>query len=425
MTRTLGQVLRVVLLAIFTAGSAAAGTVSGVVRNGTTGALAAGADVVLIQLQGGMETVANTKTDAQGRYRLEHPGIGRQPMLIRVNFRGVNFHQSLPPGRDTADVEVFEPTADARAMEVASRLIFLQPNGPSLMIGEEYALQNNLKPPSAYYKADGNFEFQLPEGGELAQVSAWGPSAMPVVQGTIDRGPGRYAIAFAFRPGENGVRLSYQVPYATNQTVLRLSSGYAAARVLVVAPPTMQVSGTSFQSAGTEQGWNVYARAAVPAGTAFDLAVSGTAPPPAASGQPGGGDQQNRDSGRPTQVLPGRLESLRWPVIGGFAALFGLGAFTLWRRPAVGASQPPAPPTNAPKSRRTRKKPVSTAPAALSDEVAQVAADLDRSVSQSLDELKDALFRLELRRQAGAISEEDYARERARTEKVLRDLVRG
>ena len=39
--------------------------------------------------------------------------------------------------------------------------------------------------------------------------------------------------------------------------------------------------------------------------------------------------------------------------------------------------------------------------------------------------LKDTLFRLELRRQAGTISEEEYNQERARAEKVLRDLVRG
>ena len=43
----------------------------------------------------------------------------------------------------------------------------------------------------------------------------------------------------------------------------------------------------------------------------------------------------------------------------------------------------------------------------------------------SLDELKDSLFRLELRRQAGTISEEDYARERERIDATLRNLVRG
>ena len=52
-------------------------------------------------------------------------------------------------------------------------------------------------------------------------------------------------------------------------------------------------------------------------------------------------------------------------------------------------------------------------------------ADVNREVRGSLDELKDVLFRLELRRQAGTISEEDYARERDRIEKTLRDLVKG
>jgi hypothetical protein len=42
-----------------------------------------------------------------------------------------------------------------------------------------------------------------------------------------------------------------------------------------------------------------------------------------------------------------------------------------------------------------------------------------------LDALKETIFRLELRRQAGTITEEEYAQERARTEKMLRDLVRG
>ena len=54
-----------------------------------------------------------------------------------------------------------------------------------------------------------------------------------------------------------------------------------------------------------------------------------------------------------------------------------------------------------------------------------VPKELDVAIGTSLDGLKERLFRLELRRQAGTISEEEYALERASTEKVLRDLVRG
>ncbi|MGH9593639.1 MAG: hypothetical protein ACRD5L_11140, partial [Bryobacteraceae bacterium] len=52
-------------------------------------------------------------------------------------------------------------------------------------------------------------------------------------------------------------------------------------------------------------------------------------------------------------------------------------------------------------------------------------AQVNREVGTSLDDLKDAIFRLELRRQAGTISEEDYAAQRAKAEKIIRDLVRG
>jgi len=139
MTKNCLRVVLVMLLTLSVAGAAEAGTVSGVVRNATKGSVAAGVDVILIQLQRGMEAVANTKTDAQGHYQLEHASIGLQPMLVRVNYRGVNFHQALPPGRNIADVEVFEQTTNASAMQVASRVIVLQPDGPHLVVGEEYA----------------------------------------------------------------------------------------------------------------------------------------------------------------------------------------------------------------------------------------------------------------------------------------------
>ncbi len=36
---------------------------------------------------------------------------------------------------------------------------------------------------------------------------------MPVVQAPIDKTKGHFAIAYAFRPGENIVRYSYEIPY--------------------------------------------------------------------------------------------------------------------------------------------------------------------------------------------------------------------
>ena len=62
-------------IALFTQ-TAFAGTLDGTVKNGTNGKIATGTDVILIQLQGGMQPVANTKTDAQGHYHFDNPQLG-------------------------------------------------------------------------------------------------------------------------------------------------------------------------------------------------------------------------------------------------------------------------------------------------------------------------------------------------------------
>jgi hypothetical protein len=53
---------------LFAFATAAAGTVTGVIHNGTDGKIAAGVDVILIQLQVGMQPVVNTKSDAKGAH---------------------------------------------------------------------------------------------------------------------------------------------------------------------------------------------------------------------------------------------------------------------------------------------------------------------------------------------------------------------
>lgn len=447
----------VLLLALATAASA--GTVTGVVHNGTDGKIAGGVDVILIQLQGGMQPVVNTKSDAQGAFKFDFPAIGQQPMLIRAVYHGVMFHQPLPPGRDKVDVTVYEPSGDPKMVNVGSRVIVLQPNGNNLLVGEEYALQNQSQPPKAFFNEKGDFAFQLPQGAQLGQVSSWGPSGMPVVQGTMDKGKGKYAIAYAFQPGDNGVRFSYQLPYPSNHADLRLTSDYSVGRVMLVAPPSVQVKSDGFNAAGTEQGFNLYTRDSIPAGLPFDLSVSGTAPPPQASQNDQQGNDQdpavNSRANETIQALPNRLDSLRWIIIGGFAALFALGVLLVWRQPtlatAAGAGSLPVPhsPAAGPRKRKeplaVQAKPAAatfasgrpavptTSPAAPAAHVASAAAPsavadapaIEQEVQNSLDGLKDKLFRLELRRQAGTISEEDYARERARTEAILRELVQG
>jgi hypothetical protein len=439
-------------LLFFTGSPAFAGTVTGTVTNGTTGKPAASVDVILIQLQGTMRPIASTKTDAQGRYSFDNPALGAGPMLIRAVYRGVNYHEPATPGKSTVDVQVFEPTDRASAFSVTAHAIILQPSGSDLVVGEEYNISNKTQPPVAYYRADGSFLFSLPEGAQLSDVSVVGTSGMPVVQTPIDKGKNENAIDFPFRPGDSVVRISYRVPYAGNQANLRFLSYYAADRLAVFAPPSVRFTSAGFTPSGQTQGFSVYMRESVAPKTPITVSVFGAAPPPApdngaASSAANGDDSQNpsvnsrADSAAETPVasvtnFPARLDSLKWILVGGFAALFVLGSIYVWRQPQAAPAGVPngmSPPTLPNQNAVSPAGPAGRLDftyglEAGGDTVSAGAAppsNMDREVRSSLDELKDTLFRLELRREAGTVAEADYLRERDRVQKILRDLVKG
>jgi hypothetical protein len=415
-------------------------TVQGTVKNGTTGRPAGGVEVVLIQLQGGMTPVLNTKSDAQGHFTFDYPTIGAQPMLVRAIYKGVNFHQPLPPGRTDLEVEVFDPSHDPQTVAVESHFVIFQPNGGTLVVGEEYSIKNNSQPPQAYYDEKGNFDFAIPEGATLKQVAAQGPSGMPVVQSPIEKGKNKYSVAYAFRPGDNGVRYSYELPYNSNSASVKLPTVYPGARLVVVAPPSLQISGDGLQAGGQEQGMSIYDHGTAAPNSLVTVSVSGTAAPPTDAETQSDPAAQGRDAqqgssaqGVSIQIAPGRLDDdLKWKILGVLVLAMAAFGVILARKPVMGVSggprgarsvgDPASPNPGATTSAASAKEALGRlTPATAEINVAQV----DAAVGSSVDALKDALFRLELRRQAGTISEEDYAKERARAEKVLRDLVRG
>lgn len=408
------------------------GTVQGTVKNGTTGKPGAGVEVVLIQLQGGMQPVANSKSDAQGHFTFENPAIGTQPMLLRAIYKGVNFHQPLPPGQSDVQVEIFEPSRDPQTINVDTHFVVFEPNGSSLIVGEEYAIKNSSQPAQAYFRDDGNFDFAIPDGATLTQVAAQGPSGMPVVQSPIDKGKNKYSIAFAFRPGQNGVRFSYNLPYAGSAASVKLPTVYPGARLVVVAAPSVKIAGDGLQASGQEQGMSIYDHGAMAANSTLTVSVSGTAPPPNETASQSDPAAQGRDAqqgsdapqGVSVQVVPGRLDDLKVPILVVLVVGFALCGFLLARKPVMAVAGGPSVGAASVEPSPGRGKvasPVNSASAPAASSLVEV----DAAVGSSLDALKDTLFRLELRRQAGTISEEDYARERAKAEKVLRDLLRG
>jgi hypothetical protein len=407
--------------------AASATTFTGTVTNGTTGKPAANVDVVLLSLQNDMQSVANTKTNSQGKYTLNYTPTGQTPLLVRAIYKGMFFHGMLPPGVSTVDVQIYEPSPNPSTVQMPTRMIVFQPIGTVLTVAEISTFQNSSTPPLTYFKGDGDFEFQLPDGADKMQVRAQGPEHMSTEQGTIDRGKNRYAIAYAFRPGDSAVNLQYEVPYAGNKTTVHFSTIYAADKVMIFAPPSVSISSSGFEPAGSTQGMSVYSRDAIPAGGTFDVSVSGTAPPPTDADQQGQADPstQGRDAGAaPVAAVAPRTAPFQWILLAGFGSIFLLGAAFLFRKPAP-AIAPAAVAPQAPSAAAFQGAAVSSAQTFSGAAAAQSLGEVNREVGASLDQLKDTLFRLELRHQAGTISEQEYAEQRARAEKTIRDLVKG
>jgi hypothetical protein len=419
------------------AAGAEAGTLSGTVVNRTTGKPEANVALDLLSPTQGMTELATAASDAQGHFSVTKDSIGMAPVLIRATFHDVSFNTFSPPGRPNVEVEVYDISRDPKSISVSSHIVIFQPQESKLLGAEEYTVDNGSQPAAAYFRTEGNFDFAIPTDATLGQVSTTTSMGMAINQASIDKGKGRFSIAYAFRPGQTNVRLSYDLPYPNNSATVKLPVSYSTAKLLVVVPPGVTVTGDGLNSAGEEQGMMVYTHDPLPAKSLLTVNLSGvpTAGAGADQGQQGGQEGNSRqDQGPEVIAAPSRLDDFKWYLFAGLTALFAMGALMLSRKQVIVASGPedenvpsaakPAKPASQSKSKKaspTAGVPSTTAPVNSSNAAQQVA----NHVTTSMESLKEQIFRLELRRQAGTITEEDYAREKARFDQLLRDMVQG
>lgn len=433
------------------AAAAHAGTLSGTVINRTTGNATPNIDLTILSPTQGMRELGSSKSDAQGRFTISNDAIGTAPVLVRATYHDVSYNTFAPPGRPEVEVEIYELSKDIKTVSIANHIIIFQPGNDKLIGAEEYIVRNASQPPQAYFRSEGNFEFVIPEKATLQRVSTVNATGMSVQQASIDKGKGHIAIAYPFRPGDTSIRLSYEMPYSASATSLKLSAVYPGVNTLVVVPPGVTVTGDGLTAAGQEQGMFLFAHEPLAAKASFNVKLSGVAAPQAAdagagegqgSGQGGMPQEGNsRTQTQDVQAVPGRLSEFKWPLLtlllAGFAGL----AMLLSRKKVVVVQGPAdeldiaapataekktakAKPASAPAPARTAA-PSASPTAASAAVLAASIASVNAQVNSSLDTLKDEVFRLELRKQAGTISDEEYAREKTRVEKLLRDLVRG
>jgi hypothetical protein len=423
--------------------SAAAENLTGTVTNGTTNKPSAGDDVVLLKLAQGMEEAGRTKTDKQGHFSLALDAPG--PHLVRVIHQEVTYHKMAPPGVNTADIEVYDAAKKVTGITTTVDVMRFQTENNALEVLELYAVRNESSPPRTQMN-DRNYEIQLPPGAEIDSSYAKSPGGQPVNASAVpEEKKGRYAIVFPLRPGETQFQIAYHVPKYSGQAKIEPHPLTDMQHFVVMLPKSMQFKAVDgqFQPMPEAGNTNVQVITNVKAGESIAFEVSGTGLLPedggtaaggaAAGGQGGGmgGGQPSASAedrrpggglGPPTDA-PDPLHNDRWYILGGFAVVLAFGAIYIAKqRPPRVAVAAATGATGAASTRAVERAAASVSAGLPVGSTRAASASGGRS-TLLLEALKEELFQLEMDRQQGAISPQEYEKAKAALDQTLQRAV--
>jgi hypothetical protein len=413
---------------------AAAQTLTGTVTNGTTNKPGAGDEVILISLGNGMEPKGSVKADSNGKFSFNLPDAG--PHLIRAVHQGVTYHQMAPPGTNSVDVKVYDVVKKIDGLSVTADVMRFQADGGQLQGTRLFAVSNNSSPAKTQMN-DHNFEFFLPAGAKLEEAQAKAPNGQPISAETAPQAEkNKYAVVFPLRPGETQIQIQYTMPYSGELTV-DPKPLYPAEHVVVVLPKSMTFKAAkesiyqNMQDPNSGDSSVQVAQQTQPGQTTLGFTISGTgtisdSPQQVAAGA---AQQQGSNETRPGGGLgppidaPDPLSKYRWPIIGAFLVLLGVGAWYVTKRPGAATASATASgvttasaPINPPK--RAVAKPAAATPGSTASAPPRVAPAVPTNSSNSpasmlLEGLKEEMFQLELERKQGHISQAEYEKAKA------------
>ena len=383
---------------------AAAATLTGTVTNGTTSKPSVGDQAILIKLGAGMEEVAHAKTDAQGKFSFNFEDSG-SPHLVRVIHQEVTYHQMAPPGTSSLDITVYDVGQRVEGVHAVADLMFIQAAQGTLNITRIFSVSNNSKPARTQMN-DANFEFYVPETAQIEEASAQTAGGQPLnLSPTPQAQKGRYAFVFPLRPGETQFQVTYHLPYS-GKTTIDPRLVYPLQHFVAIIPRAMQFSPVQPGIYEAKQPPNQPDAIAQLADNpqpgqklAFDISGNGLlrneeeqasgGAGSSADTRPGGG------LGAPIEA-PDPFDNYRYYILGGFGIVLVAGAiYTV---------------------NRSKSSPSSPQPA--------VATAAGPSAGNLLQALKDELFQLEVERQQGEISLEEYSKTKAALDQTLARAIK-
>lgn len=233
--------------------SVALAAIDGTVVNRTTGTPQVNAAVSLIGIgQAGMTPLADTTTDAQGRFRFQDSPAG--PSLVQTTHQGVSYSLAIQPGAPATgiELEIFDATRSAAAAEIAQHVILLEPSEKELALTESFFFNNQGK--TAYHDpAGGSVQIMIPDAAEDSiQVTATGPNNLPLQRGAAKAGkPNTYKVNFPIKPGETRIDVNYRLPF-TNPGKFATRLLHKETLTRLVAPQGVEIKGAGLEELGPE-----------------------------------------------------------------------------------------------------------------------------------------------------------------------------
>jgi hypothetical protein len=422
----------VVLLASF----ASAQTLTGTVKDSTTGKLSAGDDVVMFKLGQGMEESGRTKTDAKGQFSFKLDDA-QAPHLIRAIHQDVTYHRMAPPGTTSVAIEVYDAAKKVDGIEVVADIMRIQAEQGQILVTREFGVQNTSNPQRTQMN-ERNLEFYVPDGAHVIDDSATATTegGNPLKSAPVPEGEkNRYSFIFPLRPGLTRFEVSYQLPYSGSAN-LDPKSIYPLEHFVVMLPKAMQFNAVT--SAGfklinypSEPNASVQVASNTTPGQnlAFKVSGEGTLETGQENGAQGSGEggqtpapgaqSSNRPGGGlgPPIDAPDPLQKYRWWILGGFAAVLLIGGVYVASRQQSAA--------RAVRLQRAGSSMPTTMQEEDDYEPAAVGVLQSRSpavaqpTSLLMEGIKEELFQLEVERKQGQISQADYEKAKSALDQTL------
>jgi hypothetical protein len=420
---------------------ASAQTLTGTVKNSTTGKPAAGDEVVLLKLGQGMEEAGRTKADGKGQFSFKLDDA-QSPHLVRAIHQDVTYHRMAPPGTTSVEVEVFDVGKKIDGIQVVADIMRIQADQGQALITREFGVQNTSKPPRTQM-SERNLEFYVPAGAHIIDESATATTenGNPLKSAPVPEGEkNKYSFIFPLRPGLTRFEVSYQLAYSGSAN-LDPKSAYPLEHFVVMTPKAMQF--TAAAAAGfkpinypNEPDAAVQVASNTTPGQNLAFKISGEGMLSAGQENGQGSNQGDQNSGQasagpeqssppatrsnngpggglgPPIDAPDPLQKYRWWILGGFAAILLIGGVYVASRQQSAARE------------LAKQK---TSPLSMQEEddypPAEIPTTIRRtqpaSTSMLMEGIKEELFQLEVERKQGQISQAEYDKAKVALDQTL------